>query len=105
MGDTHWNTFGRLKMIWEEDGIPIILTVQKPMLQGEAIRAFQKGLESLGYDIGKTGADGKWGKNSHSALEQFIANQHNSTSPANAYVQLKLGDELYTGTVSRKRGF
>lgn len=105
LGDTHWNTFGRLKMIWEEDVIPIILTVQKPMLQGEAIRAFQKGLESLGYDIGKTGADGKWGKNSHSALEQFIANQHNSTSPANAYVQLKLGDELYTGTVSRKRGF
>lgn len=39
----------------------------------ENIRAIQTGLAALGYDIGKAGADGLFGKNTRAAAEAWLA--------------------------------
>lgn len=39
------------------------------------VSEFQKMLISKGYDVGKTGADGIWGKNTQKAYEQYIQDQ------------------------------
>lgn len=50
---------------------PIVLKLQKPMIQGEMILDLQKGLNALGYYCGK--ADGKCGKLTISGVRAFVA--------------------------------
>ena len=54
--------------------------VQKPTIRrgdrGEYVKICQEELLALGYDVGKTGADGIFGKNTEAAVKQF-QREHN----------------------------
>ncbi|MBR3299764.1 MAG: peptidoglycan-binding protein [Clostridia bacterium] len=47
----------------------IVLSLQKPMVQGEAVRMLQQALNALGYFAGA--ADGKCGEFTMSAVKEF----------------------------------
>jgi len=51
----------------EPEPIPDPVTIQLRQLQNALIRA--------GYDIGPTGADGRWGPATHGAFERFLARE------------------------------
>ena len=69
---THWGV-----PACEEGAVPepVPPPVQKPTLRrgsnGPFVVECQEDLISLGYDVGKTGADGKFGKNTEKAVKQF----------------------------------
>lgn len=77
--------FTKLNAKWTHWGVPACVTgdipapvpppVQKPTLRrgstGPYVVECQKDLISLGYDVGKTGADGKYGKNTEAAVKAF----------------------------------
>ena len=48
---------------------------QKGTLQPADIKQLQGFLVAQGYDVGPTGADGKFGPNTHRALEKFLTGQ------------------------------
>ena len=48
---------------------------QKGTLQPGDIKQLQSFLVAQGYDVGPTGADGKFGPNTHKALEKFLSGQ------------------------------
>ena len=48
-----------------------LLKLTTPMMQGSDVIICQKILRRLGYDIGTTGIDGKYGKKTEAAIRQF----------------------------------
>ena len=69
---THWG----VPACYEGDvPEPVPPPVQKPTLRrgstGPYVVECQKDMISLGYDVGKTGADGKFGKNTEKAVKAF----------------------------------
>lgn len=48
-----------------------LLKHTSPLMSGEDVRFIQRELNILGYDIGKTGVDGKYGKNTTNAVKEF----------------------------------
>ncbi|MDO4568710.1 MAG: SpoIID/LytB domain-containing protein [Clostridia bacterium] len=100
-GESYWNGYGRLKQFSEEETMPTVLKVTSPMMSGAAVSAFQQGLLALGYDIGATGADGRWGNNSQAALDALIARQTESANQGkpSAAVTVAAAGASYSGTL------
>lgn len=77
--------FTKINAKWTHWGVPACVTgdipapvpppVRKPTLRrgstGPYVVECQQDLISLGYDVGKTGADGKYGRNTEKAVKQF----------------------------------
>jgi peptidoglycan hydrolase-like protein with peptidoglycan-binding domain len=42
-----------------------------PAIDSEAVRSLQRTLEAIGYNVGRTGVDGKYGPNTKAAVEAF----------------------------------
>ena len=72
-----WVEWGELKYVEYEGGGDEPVT--KPTIRrgdnGPYVKECQNDLISLGYDVGKTGADGIFGKNTESAVVAFQANK------------------------------
>lgn len=73
-GKSYWNRYGRLTVLQEPDeeqdtGIQLYLT--SPMMKGDIVKDLQERLIYLGYDVGGTGADGVFGKNTDKAVRLF----------------------------------
>ena len=70
---SHWAT---LSPFWEErDGDGFVDTSLRQGSIGENVRQLQLGLISLGYDVGKTGADSKYGPATKAAVSKFQADE------------------------------
>ena len=61
---------GRLSYDDEYRDEPIVLSIKKPMIQGEMVLDLQKALNALGYYCGP--ADGKCGKLTMMGLRAFV---------------------------------
>jgi peptidoglycan hydrolase-like protein with peptidoglycan-binding domain len=46
------------------------------------VKALQSELQAKGYDVGRTGADGKYGPNTHAALQKMLAGEKPAPKPA-----------------------
>jgi peptidoglycan hydrolase-like protein with peptidoglycan-binding domain len=66
-----------------DDGSDVVMYSFPPQLNGsgEHVRKMQEMLIKLGYNVGATGADGKFGKNTGEALQNF--QRANGLQPAN----------------------
>jgi hypothetical protein len=64
---THWGT---LNAYWTERDESMVLVKGA---EGESVKAFQEKLILLGHDLGKWGADGKFGNATESAVKAFQA--------------------------------
>lgn len=70
--NTSWTHFGKLKIKWEDEKKEFVLTrLLKKGCIGEDVRALQKKLISLGFSVGKTGADADFGSKTKSAVIEF----------------------------------
>lgn len=63
-----------------EGDIPVTRPTLKKGSKGAYVSELQQDLIKLGYDVGKTGADGKYGKNTQTAVKSF--QQKNGVNPA-----------------------
>ena len=75
LSETRWRWYGQLKNV-EYSGIqPEPTPVTKPTIKkgstGPYVVECQEDLIKLGYDVGKTGADGKFGANTEKAVKEF----------------------------------
>ena len=72
-GKDYWNRYGRFTALQKANDESEVLNIAltSPLTRGEAVKSLQERLISLGYDVGKTGADGIYGKNTESAVKLF----------------------------------
>ena len=74
-GGSYWNAYGRLNKLADEVEAQVVLKrVLKrtvPNMYGNDVRAVQKVLYKLGYNLGKAGIDGKYGKTTEAAVKLF----------------------------------
>lgn len=54
---------------YPSSGVPIKL--KSPLMKGENVKKVQSQLEKKGYSVGRTGIDGKYGKNTLAAVKKF----------------------------------
>jgi len=73
-----WDVWGIPACVGEDAGTPIKPDPgpeKRPMLRrgssGKYVKELQETLVRLGYDVGKAGADGKFGKNTEAAVKKF----------------------------------
>ncbi|MBQ2662477.1 MAG: C40 family peptidase [Clostridia bacterium] len=75
-GSTYWNRYGRFAKLAgiiekETPKCSTFYLTDKPYMRGSEIKELQTRLIMLGYDVGSTGADGIFGKNTDKALRLF----------------------------------
>ncbi|MDB5095670.1 MAG: hypothetical protein JWM80_91 [Cyanobacteria bacterium RYN_339] len=56
--------------------------IQEGKLGPDDVKAIQSELQAKGYDVGHTGADGKYGPNTHAALQKMLAGEKPEPKPA-----------------------
>lgn len=71
-----WNAYGRPSYFKAEiesqpDTGPRDLKLASPMMRGDDVEALQKKLVAIGYDLGKSGADGVYGNDTDAAVKLF----------------------------------
>jgi hypothetical protein len=69
-----WTHFAVPKGLYEDiPDMPVVRPTLRKGCKGEYVRDLQEKLISLGYDVGKTGADGIFGKNTRAGVMKFQA--------------------------------
>lgn len=104
---THRALMSKLFDYKEDAPMPIILKVENPMIQGDAIKALQTALNGLGYtdlDGNKLTEDGRCGKRTMQAVDAFVLNQQSELpiDPAPPVFRLKSDDGDYELDISIK---
>jgi flagellum-specific peptidoglycan hydrolase FlgJ len=61
---------------------PLAQHIKGGQLGPEDVKALQGELQSKGFDVGKTGVDGKYGPNTHAALQQLVGGEKPATPAA-----------------------